>query len=126
MLRDQWIRDSEGYLIVYSIRSRSSFRRVQEFYDEIVRVKYQNADFSITGLRLTQTSTFNAHFTPTMLVGNHCDQETEREVPTDEGADLAEQLGCEFVEASVKDHVNVEKAFHDVVRMIRQQRNDRQ
>ncbi|KAF3919934.1 hypothetical protein AA313_de0203195 [Arthrobotrys entomopaga] len=36
-----------------------------------------------------------------------------------EGASLAEQLGCKFVETSAKDKVNVEEIFFDLVRGIR-------
>lgn len=34
---------------------------------------------------------------------------------------MARELGCEFVEASAKNCINVEKAFFDVVRIIRRQ-----
>ena len=57
-----------------------------------------------------------------MLVGNKSDRVTEREVSTQEGHALARQLGCEFVEASAKNCVNVERAFYDVVRQLRRQR----
>ncbi|TKA23102.1 Protein ras-2 [Friedmanniomyces endolithicus] len=57
-----------------------------------------------------------------MLVGNKCDRVTEREVSTQEGSALAKQLNCDFVEASAKACVNVEKAFYDVVRRLRSQR----
>lgn len=59
---------------------------------------------------------------PVMLVGNKCDRVTEREVSTQEGSALAKQLNCDFVEASAKNCVNVEKAFYDVVRQLRKQR----
>lgn len=35
-----------------------------------------------------------------------------------DGEALAELLGCPFMETSVKSFINVEKAFHDVVREI--------
>ncbi|CRK46941.1 hypothetical protein BN1723_001216 [Verticillium longisporum] len=57
-----------------------------------------------------------------MLVGNKSDRVTEREVSTQEGHALARELGCEFVEASAKNCINVEKAFYDVVRILRRQR----
>jgi GTPase KRas protein len=60
---------------------------------------------------------------PVMLVGNKCDRVTEREVSTQEGQALAKELGCDFVEASAKNCVNVEKAFFDVVRQLRRQRH---
>jgi GTPase KRas protein len=102
-LRDKWIRNGAGFLIVYSIRSRSSFLRVENISYQIARLK--------SG--------------PTMLVGNQCDLAAEREVSTREGADLAKRLGCQFVETSAKNCINVEQAFHGVVRMIRKQRSDR-
>jgi GTPase KRas protein len=59
---------------------------------------------------------------PIMLVGHKSDRVTEREVSTQEGHALARELGCEFVEASAKNCINVEKAFYDVVRILRRQR----
>ena len=38
-LRDQWIRDGEGFVLVYSISSRSSFSRIKRFHHQIQRVK---------------------------------------------------------------------------------------
>src|ERR1700753_274535 len=38
-LRDQWIRDGEGFVLVYSISSRQSFQRIGKFYKQIQRVK---------------------------------------------------------------------------------------
>jgi GTPase KRas protein len=61
-----------------------------------------------------------------MLVGNKSDKAVERAVSAQEGQALAKELGCEFVEASAKNCINVEKAFYDVVRMLRQQRQQAQ
>ncbi|OLL24085.1 Protein ras-2 [Neolecta irregularis DAH-3] len=54
-----------------------------------------------------------------MLVGNKADKQVEREVSQQEGAALAKDLGCDFIESSAKTCYNVEKAFYDVVRTIR-------
>ncbi|ORY07621.1 hypothetical protein K493DRAFT_273416 [Basidiobolus meristosporus CBS 931.73] len=99
-LRDQWIRDGEGFLVVYSISSRSTFERVERFRDQIIRVK-------------------DTDRVPIMLVGNKCDKINEREVSKEEGLGMARRLGCEFIETSAKTSVNVEKAFYTVVRTIR-------
>ncbi|RHZ76323.1 hypothetical protein Glove_199g44 [Diversispora epigaea] len=82
-LRDQWIRDGEGFLLVYSISSRSTFERVERFYDQILRVK-------------------DTESVPIMLVGNKCDKITEREVSREEGMNMAKRLKCEFIESSGK------------------------
>ncbi|KAK3627800.1 RAS2 protein [Elasticomyces elasticus] len=123
-LRDQWIRDGEGFVLVYSISSRSSFTRIQKFHHQIQRVKESAAAGSPTypGSPLSQTMGLASGPAPVMLVGNKCDRVTEREVSTQEGSALAKQLNCDFVEASAKNCVNVEKAFYDVVRRLRNQR----
>ncbi|KIW05540.1 protein Ras-2, variant [Verruconis gallopava] len=125
-LRDQWIRDGEGFVLVYSISSRASFARIEKFHRQIQRVKEssQSGSPSYPGSPLSTTSTGSGSFgpAPIMLVGNKCDRVTEREVSTQEGSALARELGCDFVEASAKNCVNVEKAFYDVVRQLRRQR----
>ena len=128
-LRDQWIRDGEGFVLVYSITSRSSFTRIRRFHNQIQRVKESSSAGSpTTGGYLSSTvpqnmlnSTMQA---PVMLVGNKSDRVTEREVSTQEGAALAKEMGCDFVEASAKNCINVEKAFYEVVRSLRRQRQE--
>ena len=117
-LRDQWIRDGEGFVLVYSISSRTSFTQLKSFYNQIRRVKEYCGSPSYPGSPAVESY----GPPPVMLVGNKCDRVTEREVSTQEGIALARELGCEFVEASAKNCVNVEKAFYDVVRQLRRQR----
>jgi len=120
-LRDQWIRDGEGFVLVYSISSRSSFSRIKRFHHQIQRVKESCA--SSPSYPGSPMSAMNPQApVPIMLVGNKSDRVTEREVSTQEGHALARELGCEFVEASAKNCINVEKAFYDVVRILRRQR----
>ncbi|KAF8471248.1 P-loop containing nucleoside triphosphate hydrolase protein [Kalaharituber pfeilii] len=130
-LRDQWIRDGEGFVLVYSISSRSSFTRIPRFHAQILRVKESSSSGSPLGLGYAgsplhspslNSSQSGMNTVPIMLVGNKSDRVTEREVSTQEGHALARELGCEFVEASAKNCVNVERAFYDVVRMLRRQR----
>lgn len=126
-LRDQWIRDGEGFLLVYSINSRSSFTRIRKFHKQIQRVKdARNASSpTITGYLGNPISPISpappTGPVPVMLVGNKSDKVTERAVSSQEGKALAQQLGCDFVEASAKNCINVEKAFYDVVRALRNQ-----
>ncbi|KAE9367571.1 ras-domain-containing protein [Stipitochalara longipes BDJ] len=120
-LRDQWVRDGEGFVLVYSITSRSSFTRIQRFHNQIARVKESSAlSPSYPGSPIPASSTKQP--VPIMLVGNNCDRVADREVSTQEGHALARELECEFVEASAKNCINVEKAFYDVVRQLRRQR----
>lgn len=57
-----------------------------------------------------------------MLVGNKCDKTYEREVSKEEGAALARQFGCEFMETSAKTAHNVEHLFTSLVRALRHTR----
>ncbi|KAF2157917.1 hypothetical protein K461DRAFT_212176, partial [Myriangium duriaei CBS 260.36] len=116
-LRDQWIRDGDGFVLVYAISSRASFQQLKSFYNQIRRVK--EASGSPT---FPSSPGGTPGLSPIMLVGNKCDRVTEREVTTQEGSALARELGCDFIEASAKNCVNVEKAFYDVVRQLRRQR----
>jgi GTPase KRas len=97
-------RDGEGFLLVYSISSRSTFERIERFRDQIIRIK-------------------DTDDIPLILVGNRCDKITEREVSREEGMNMARRLKCEFIESSAKTCVNVERAFYTVVRMIRTNRD---
>jgi len=63
-LREQFMRTGEGFLLVYSITSRSSFEQISTFYQEILRAK---------GL-----GSF-----PVIVAGNKCDLEHERQVSMD-------------------------------------------
>ncbi|KAJ5888785.1 Small GTPase superfamily Rho type [Penicillium taxi] len=123
-LRDQWIRDGEGFVLVYSITSRASFSRITKFYNQIKMVKESSSSGSPSGPSYLNSPMASGSPlpVPVMLVGNKSDKAVERAVSAQEGQALAKELGCEFTEASAKNCINVEKAFYDVVRMLRQQR----
>ena len=60
-MREQYMRTGEGFLLVYSITSRQSFEEIQQFQQQILRVKDRD-------------------YFPIIIVGNKCDLEAEREV----------------------------------------------
>ncbi|KAJ7792009.1 P-loop containing nucleoside triphosphate hydrolase protein [Mycena olivaceomarginata] len=88
---------------MYSMASRSTFDRLEVFHQAVRRAKKIHPIL--------------------MLVGNKADMADEREVSKEEGAALARQLGCEFVETSAKTAQNVEQVFTSLVRALRQARN---
>jgi GTPase KRas protein len=47
--------------------------------------------------------------------------ESERQVTTAEGNDLARSFGCPFFETSAKSRINVEESFYQLVREIRKE-----
>ena len=91
----------DGFLIVYSVTSRNSFAEVNDFYDQILRVK-------------------DVEKFPAVVAGNKCDVgDRFRKVMKREGEDLCEGMGVPFFETSAKIPVNVEEAFFEIVREIK-------
>lgn len=101
-MRDQYMRTGQGFLIVYSITSRSSFDEVSQFREQILRVK-------------------DADKVPMVICGNKSDLESDRQVTAVEGRDLAKSYGTPFYETSAKTRINVEESFFELVREIRRQ-----
>ncbi|KDR73287.1 hypothetical protein GALMADRAFT_251889 [Galerina marginata CBS 339.88] len=98
-LRDDLLRDGQGFVLIYSISSRFTFDQLERFHQCIRRVRPENPVF--------------------VLVGNKCDKAYEREVSKEEGSALAQQLGCEFIETSAKTAQNVHRMFSNLVRSLR-------
>ena len=99
VLTDSYIRQSDAFILLYSITSRASFQEVTAIHDQIVRAK-----------------DLESREIPCVLVGNKCDEESEREVSKDEGEQLASLWGCPFMEASAKLNKNVDEAFFTTYR----------
>lgn len=49
-----------------------------------------------------------------ILIGNKCDWEEKRAVSTEQGQQLADELGIPFLEVSAKNNINIEKAFYSL------------
>ncbi|KAI7906405.1 ras-like protein 3 [Cokeromyces recurvatus] len=99
-MREQYMRNGEGFVLVYSITSVRSFEQVQKLYQQISRVK-------------------DLDLFPVILIGNKCDMESHRQVPSYVGRSLAEHYGCQFLETSAKQRINIDEAFYGIVREIR-------
>jgi GTPase KRas protein len=97
------MRTGDGFLCVYSITLQASFDEAMNLHEHILRVK-------------------DAETVPFVLVGNKCDLEEDREVPTDKGQQLATDLKCPFLEASAKTRTNVVESFEALVREIKKAR----
>ena len=96
-------REGQGFVLVYSISSRSSFDRLEVFRQSMLRVKGENPTF--------------------ILVGNKADRNSEREVLREEGQQKARDLGCEFLETSARTAYNVERLFNTLIRTLRSNRD---
>lgn len=96
-MRDQYVRCSDCFYIVYSITSRSSFDEVPAIISQIKRIK-------------------DIDNVPAIIVGNKCDLEYQRQVTTKEGQDLARRFGLPFQETSAKTRDGVQEAFFELIR----------
>lgn len=99
-MREQYMRTGEGFLLVYSVTSRTSFEELMTYYQQILRVK-------------------DSDYVPLFVIGNKSDLEDERQVSYEEGQSLAKQFNAPFLETSAKQNINVEESFYGLVRLIR-------
>ncbi|XP_026342550.1 ras-related protein R-Ras2 isoform X2 [Ursus americanus] len=99
-MREQYMRTGEGFLLVFSVTDRGSFEEIYKFQRQILRVKDRD-EF------------------PMILIGNKADLDHQRQVTQEEGQQLARQLKVTYMEASAKIRMNVDQAFHELVRVIR-------
>uniref|UniRef100_A0A6B2LKI9 small monomeric GTPase n=1 Tax=Arcella intermedia TaxID=1963864 RepID=A0A6B2LKI9_9EUKA len=99
-MREMYMREGEGFVLVYSLTSRLSFTEVEEFYQQVLRVK-------------------DSEEVPMVLVGNKADLERERQIGQQEGQEKADRWGVPFFESSALLRMNVEELFSSVVREIR-------
>jgi small GTP-binding protein len=98
-MRDLYIKNGQGFILVYSIINQQSFIDVRPLRDQIIRVK-------------------GIPYVPMLLVGNKCDLERDRTVPTSDGQHLSGQWEVPFYETSAKKEIHVETIFVDIVREI--------
>ncbi|PIC28534.1 hypothetical protein B9Z55_020410 [Caenorhabditis nigoni] len=85
-MRDLYIKNGQGFVVVYSITSQQTFHDIRNMKEQIVRVK-------------------GSENVPILLVGNKCDLSHQRQVRSEEGLALVQKLGflttifltsCEF------------------------------
>ena len=102
-LRDQYVRGGEGFLLVFSLTSHESFFEMEEHFQRILRVK----------------DVENAANIPIVLVGSKSDMINDRQVTTKQIEEFTKKYNLKYVETSAKQRVNVDDAFFNLVRLIR-------
>ncbi|KAH7145410.1 P-loop containing nucleoside triphosphate hydrolase protein [Dactylonectria estremocensis] len=112
-LQDERVRRADGYVIVYSITSRSSFDYMAALHAQIRSVRECRIPAGLDKASAEQWKTG-----PIILVGTKNDLESDRIVSKQEGHDLAKILGCQFAEITAKSHDQVSTVLSDTVRMV--------
>ena len=103
-MRDLYMKNGQGFVLVFSIIAQSTFNDLPDLYEQILRVKDTDA-------------------VPMVLVGNKSDLAEQRVVTTQQGEELANQFSkgggsAAFVEASAKTRSNVDEIFYNLIRQI--------
>ena len=97
-ITSSYFKGSNGCFIVYDITNETSFDNIEKWYEQI------------------QSETSKE--IPIVLVGNKCDLENERKVPTEKAKEKAENLKCAFFETSALKGLNIDKIFEELVNTI--------
>jgi len=98
-MRDLYMKNGQGFVLVYSIIAQSTFNDLPDLRDQILRVKDKDE-------------------VPMVLVGNKCDLTDQRVISTEQGEELAKKFSCAFLEASAKTRTNVDLIFNTLIRQI--------
>lgn len=105
-MREQYMRTGHGFMLVYSVTDVKSFEFVRKLYQQVLRVK-------------------DVDEYPVLLVANKIDLANLRCVSEQQGRDLADELKIPYIETSAKNPpVNVENAFHELVRIMKSFQDD--
>lgn len=87
----QYYRDAQGIVLVYDVTNLDSFNNINNWYKEIKDNSPKD--------------------TVVILVANKTDLEKERKVSLEEGTELADKLGLDYIEVSAKTGDNVYLLF---------------
>merc|ERR1712243_286981 len=87
-MRDLYMKNGQGFVLVYSITAQSTFNDLQDLREQILRVK-------------------DTDDVPLVLVGNNQGMNLARQFNN-----------CSFLESSAKAKINVNEIFYDLVRQI--------
>tara|TARA_B100000902_G_C27186152_1_gene851459 strand:- start:496 stop:1158 length:663 start_codon:yes stop_codon:yes gene_type:complete len=95
-----YFRDCCMAIIVFDITDYKSFQKIDYWLSEFEKF------------------TLHEKRKPIMLVGSKCDAESMREVSKEEGIEKAMELGCEYIECSAKENINIEDVFQKTTNLI--------
>eukprot|EP01129_Flabellula_baltica_P001169 TRINITY_DN1107_c0_g1_i4.p1 TRINITY_DN1107_c0_g1~~TRINITY_DN1107_c0_g1_i4.p1 ORF type:complete len:130 (-),score=19.83 TRINITY_DN1107_c0_g1_i4:70-459(-) len=99
-MKDLYIRKGQGFILVFSLVSKSTFYDLESLASQIRKVK-------------------DTEEIPMVLVGNKCDLGDKIIVSNDEAQELADtKLNGVYYEASAKTRVNIDELFEDIAMQV--------
>jgi len=109
-LRSTWMRERDGFLLVFSLTDRSTFEGLYPFVEQLQAIHEDEISPP-----------------PIILVGNKSDLIAERQVRREEGQRWADQYGNSiYVECSALSGEQIDLCFENLVREIRKRRKGKQ
>ena len=105
-MRDFYIKSNDGFVLVYSIISISSFMEVEDFYNLIIDVKGDHIKI------------------PCLIVGNKSDLNSERTVMKDMIDDFTKKHNLDHIETCAKDLISIQKMFINIINQIKEYHNN--
>lgn len=93
-----YYRGAHGIILTFDITNQASFQNINRWYDEAQNYLQKSV--------------------PKLLIGNKADLASQRTVRSEEGKELADRLGVQYIETSAKNSQNVKLAFETLSRSI--------
>lgn len=98
-IHTSYMRQSDGFLILYAVDDRMSFEEAREYHERIVMTRGVNVRV--------------------VVCGNKSDLPSEKHVITmEEGEAFAESIGAKFFETSALKNTNINEAFNELTGMV--------
>ena len=101
-IRDGYYRNVDGFICVFSVTERETFQAMDDFRDQILRIKDDSANK-----------------VPFLLVGNKVDLEQQRCVRLDNAEYMSKRWNCPYYESSAKTMINIDQLFYDIMGQIK-------
>jgi small GTP-binding protein len=95
-----YYKNADGFIILYDVYDQQSFANVSKWMDQIYKF-----------LKIQHHTSFDSFKKNIILVGNKIDLNYTSKIKYGDGKELADQLGIHFIEASVKQNINVKEIF---------------
>ena len=89
-----YFQTSQGFVLAYDINNKESFEKVQYWIEEIKSNSEENIKC--------------------ILIGTKCDLD-KREVSEEEGKELGDKYGYQFLETSAKENININETFENLI-----------
>merc|ERR1712178_666475 len=105
-ITSSYYRGAHGIIVVYDVTEQDTFHAVERWMTEIER--FAGPDVN------------------KMMVGNKCDMVSKKQVDFSTAKEFADGLNIPFFETSAKNNQNVEPAFLDLTRDIKQSMSHKQ